>query len=113
MEITTILQLIHLISPVCVFLLLSLTTTMTSSKSCAKQCSPAFQLSNEHRLLRRTFEIYGDGCEECKLARPIDMEPETMKVEFGVALIQVIELDEKRQTMNTHIWEYHVSICVI
>ena len=56
---------------------------------CSVHCSAVFDISYEHRLLKRAFDIYGDGCEECKLARPIEMEPETMAVQFGIALIQV------------------------
>ena len=64
-------------------------------------------MSFERKLLKNVIKNY--KCEECLVARPVDREPETMSVEFGIALIQVVELDEKRQTVTTHMWEYHVS----
>ena len=64
-------------------------------------------MSFERKLLRNVIKNY--KCDECRVARPVEREPETMSVEFGIALIQVVELDEKRQTVTTHMWEYHVS----
>ena len=73
-------------SVMCVIVLL---TSRVYGSRCTDRCSAVFSMSHEHRLLKQTFEIYGDGCEECKLSRPIVMEPETMHVQFGIALIQV------------------------
>ena len=69
--------------------------------------SVTMSISYERKLLKNVIKNY--KCEECLVARPVEKEPETMSVEFGIALIQVVELDEKRQTVTTHMWEYLVS----
>lgn len=49
------------------------------------------------------------------LERPVANESESLKVQFGITLQQIIEIDEKNQILIANIWLQYVSksICFI
>ncbi|XP_014681087.1 PREDICTED: acetylcholine receptor subunit beta-like 1 [Priapulus caudatus] len=53
---------------------------------------------DEERLLRRLFRGYN------KLIRPVQNMTDVLEVQFGMALIQLINVDEKNQILKTNVW---------
>ena len=54
---------------------------------------------DEERLVRDLFRDYN------KLIRPVQHSNETVEVEFGLLLIQLINLNEKNQVMTSNVWQ--------
>lgn len=46
------------------------------------------------------------------LERPVANESESLNVQFGITLQQIIEIDEKNQIFIANIWLQYVSVCV-
>jgi len=64
-------------------------------------------LSNEKKLIKKLLENYAAvGI----VGRPVSHTSETVIVEFGLALIQILDLDEKNQILNTNVWSRYVSL---
>ena len=64
-------------------------------------------LSNEKRLIKRLLSNYENvGV----VGRPVRNTSETITVSFGLALIQILDLDEKNQILNTNVWSRYVRI---
>ena len=67
-------------------------------------------LSNEKRLIKDLLENYAKvGI----VGRPVRNTAITITVDFGLALIQILDLDEKNQILNTNIWSRYVSIALL
>lgn len=63
-------------------------------------------VSEEMRLLSVIFHRYKDFK---KLARPVLNASSTMNLYFGVAIIQMLDFDEKNQMLTTLVWKKYVS----
>ena len=62
-------------------------------------------LSNEKRLIKNLLNNYTNvGI----VGRPVQNTSETLTVKFGLALIQILDLDEKNQILNTNVWSRYV-----
>jgi len=64
-------------------------------------------LSDEKRLIKNLLSNY----EEVGIVgRPVRNTSVTVTVAFGLALIQILDLDEKNQILNTNVWSRYVRI---
>ena len=64
-------------------------------------------MSDEKRLIKHLLENY----EKVGLVgRPVYNTSETVRVNYGLALIQILDLDEKNQVLTTNVWSRYVSI---
>ena len=65
-------------------------------------------LSEEKRLLKHLLDNY----EKVGLVgRPVYNTSQTIDVQYGLALIQILDLDEKNQVLTTNCWNRYVSAC--
>ena len=72
-------------------------------------CAPVggLVLSDEKRLIKRLLEQYETvGI----VGRPVYNTSETIQVFYGLALIQILDLDEKNQVLTTNVWSRYVCI---
>jgi len=63
-------------------------------------------MSDEKRLIRRLlrhYELVG------VIGRPVLNQSHTVLVNYGLALVQIIDLDEKNQILTTNVWSRYVS----
>ena len=68
-------------------------------------------LSTEKQLVKYLLESYAKAG---IIGRPVSNTTETLKILFGVSLVQILSLNEKDQVLTTNIWcSYVSSICVI
>lgn len=63
-------------------------------------------MSEEKRLIKK---VLGDYKEVGKVGRPVFNTSETVRVSYGLALIQILDLDEKNQVLTTNVWSRYVS----
>ena len=64
-------------------------------------------LSNEKQLIKDLLDNYAEiGI----VGRPVKNTSATITVDFGLALIQILDLDEKNQILNTNVWSRYVCI---
>ena len=64
-------------------------------------------MSDEKRLIKYLLDNYETvGV----IGRPVFNTSETIKVNYGLALIQILDLDEKNQVLTTNVWSRYVSI---
>jgi len=66
--------------------------------------------SDEHRLLKQLLDIYN---EEKLYGRPIHNATETITVKVGVALLQILDLEEINEVLTTKVWMRFVSCCFL
>ena len=63
-------------------------------------------ISDEKRLIKHLLDNYEHvGIQGRPVAKPSD----TLKLRFGLALIQIMDLDEQNQVLVTNVWNRHVS----
>ena len=63
-------------------------------------------MSDEKRLIKHLLENY----ERVGIVgRPVYNTSETVRVSYGLALIQILDLDEKNQVLTTNVWSRYVS----
>ena len=63
-------------------------------------------MSDEKRLIKHLLEHYEHvGV----VGRPVYNTSETVLVNYGLALIQILDLDEKNQVLTTNVWCRYVS----
>ena len=55
------------------------------------------------RFLSRRYKKAG------RIARPVLNSTQTIRVEFGMALIQILDFDETNQVLATNVWKRYVS----
>jgi len=63
-------------------------------------------MSDEKRLIKyllRNYEKVG------VVGRPVLNQSQTIHVNYGLALIQILDLDEKNQVLTTNVWSRYVS----
>ncbi|KAK3788274.1 hypothetical protein RRG08_027008 [Elysia crispata] len=65
---------------------------------CVSQNLDSFNLDNEYRLVRDLMKGYN------KQVKPAVINNQALNVSFGVALAQIIDLDEKNQIITTNCW---------
>lgn len=64
-------------------------------------------MSDEKRLIKYLLENY----ERVGIVgRPVYNTSETVRVNYGLALIQILDLDEKNQVLTTNVWSRYVSV---
>ena len=64
-------------------------------------------MSDEKRLIKHLLSNYEHvGI----VGRPVFNTTETITVKYGLALIQILDLDEKNQVLTTNVWSRYVSI---
>jgi len=74
----------------------------------AAVCRGAAMMSDEKRLIRRLlrhYELIG------VVGRPVFNQSQTVIVNYGLALVQIIDLDEKNQILTTNVWSRYVRRC--
>ena len=64
-------------------------------------------LSDEKRLIKHLLDNYETVG---KVGRPVYNTSQTISVKYGLALIQILDLDEKNQVLTTNCWSRYVSI---
>jgi len=63
-------------------------------------------MSDEKRLIKFLLKNYENvGV----VGRPVLNHSETIKVYYGLSLIQILDLDEKNQVLQTNVWSRYVS----
>ena len=63
-------------------------------------------MSDEKRLIKKLLNSYETvGV----VGRPVLNQSETIHVNYGLALIQILDLDEKNQVLTTNVWSRYVS----
>ena len=63
-------------------------------------------MSDEKRLIKSLLQQYKSfGV----VGRPVLNHSETIKVYYGLSLIQILDLDEKNQVLQTNVWSRYVS----
>ena len=63
-------------------------------------------ISDEKLLIKHLLDNYE---RVGVVGRPVANISETVLVRFGVALTQILDLDEKNQVLTTNVWNRHVS----
>jgi len=67
-------------------------------------------MSDEKRLIKHLLSNY----ERVGIVgRPVFNHSDTVKVKFGLALLQILDLDEKNQVLQTNVWSRYVSRLVL
>jgi len=62
-------------------------------------------MSDEKRLIKHLLENYARvGI----VGRPVYNTSETVRVSYGLALIQILDLDEKNQVLTTNVWSRYL-----
>ncbi|XP_075016501.1 neuronal acetylcholine receptor subunit alpha-5 isoform X3 [Calonectris borealis] len=59
---------------------------------------PFFLAKSEDRLFKHLFEDYQ------RWVRPVERLNDTIKIKFGLAISQLVDVDEKNQLMTTNVW---------
>jgi len=64
-------------------------------------------MSDENRLIGRLLRYYEYvGV----VGRPVHNQSQTVFVKYGLALVQIIGLDEKNQILTTNVWSRYVCV---
>jgi len=67
-------------------------------------------MSDEKRLIKHLLKSYQDvGV----VGRPVLNHSDTIQVYYGLSLIQILDLDEKNQVLQTNVWSRYVSHFVV
>ena len=73
---------------------------------CCFIIAAASPMSDEKRLIKyllNNYETVG------VVGRPVLNQSHTIHVNYGLALIQILDLDEKNQVLTTNVWSRYVS----
>ena len=62
-------------------------------------------MSDEKLLIKHLLDQYE---KVGVIGRPVYNTSETIKVYYGLALIQILDLDEKNQVLTTNVWSRYV-----
>lgn len=63
-------------------------------------------MSLEKKLIT---DILSNYAKMGKMGRPVAFDNETLKVYYGLSLIQILDLDERNQVLTTNVWATYVS----
>ncbi|XP_053320726.1 neuronal acetylcholine receptor subunit alpha-5-like isoform X2 [Spea bombifrons] len=69
-------------------------------QECHGISGPSFIAKNEDRLFKYLFQDQ----DYQKWVRPVEQLNDTVKVKFGLAITQLVDVDEKNQLMTTNVW---------
>ena len=72
-------------------------------------CAESSNMSDEKRLIKRLLNDYE---RVGVVGRPVHNQSQTIHVNYGLALIQILDLDEKNQVLTTNVWSRYVSTSV-
>lgn len=64
------------------------------------------KFSEESRLVAFLQERY---LRAGKVARPVRNSSQTLRIEFALVLIQILDFDETNQVLTTNVWKRYVS----
>jgi len=64
-------------------------------------------MSDEKRLIKYLLDNYE---KVGVIGRPVRNISDTINVDYGLALTQILDLDEKNQILTTNCWSRYVSI---
>ena len=70
-------------------------------------------LGSPDELRLRDDLLEGYHTETRPYTRPVLNNSETLNVKFGVALVDLVELDEYSRVATLYLWERHVSSCIV
>lgn len=65
----------------------------------------SFEFSEESKLVRFLMKRYRRAG---IIPRPLTNSTSTIRVEFSVALIQILDFDETNQVLTTNVWKRYV-----
>ena len=65
-------------------------------------------MSDEKRLITHLLQNYE---KVGVVGRPVYNTSETVRVNYGLGLVQILDLDEKNQVLTTNVWCRYVSTC--
>ncbi|GAB5572075.1 neuronal acetylcholine receptor subunit alpha-5 [Prionailurus iriomotensis] len=71
---------------------------MTSNPSSPGLAEPSFVAKHEDSLLKDLFQDYE------RWVRPVEHLNDKIKIKFGLAISQLVDVDEKNQLMTTNVW---------
>ena len=74
---------------------------------CARSVADGVAMSDEKRLIKHLLDQYETVG---RVGRPVFNTSQTIKVYYGLALIQLLDLDEKNQVLTTNVWSRYVSL---
>lgn len=63
--------------------------------------------SHEKRLIRDLLTRYKSAG---RVGRPVNDSNEGIDVEYGLSMIQILDLDERNQVLTTNVWGNYVSV---
>ena len=96
MELKNLLK--NLLMPIFIFLALTTTTTKTKATTTTTTTPTNVTDDDEIRLINKLLSTYN------KEVRPVENHLEPVQLEFGIAISQLIDLDEKNQVLISNIW---------
>lgn len=67
-------------------------------------------VSKEKALIKCLLERYSNYT---TVGRPVTNTSDMITVEFGLSLVQIMDVDEKNQVLETNVWYTYVSISLI
>ncbi|XP_069654020.1 neuronal acetylcholine receptor subunit alpha-5 isoform X4 [Haliaeetus albicilla] len=80
------------------FFLLNLESRWSQQRRVSGVSEPSFIAKSEDRLFKHLFEDYQ------RWVRPVERLNDTIKIKFGLAISQLVDVDEKNQLMTTNVW---------
>lgn len=66
--------------------------------------------SKEKVLIKKLIDRY---MRQGKEGRPVVNTSDAVRVEFGLSLIQILDVDVKDQVLKTNVWYEYVSTCCL
>ena len=66
----------------------------------------SISLSDEKRLIKKLLKNYESAG---IIGRPVQNTSDKVVVEYGLGLIQILDLDEKNQVLTINVWSRYVS----
>ena len=109
MRLSTLKAALHIALCLSVYLSVPYTRTRHSRWYCCGLivCSESLTImSDEKRLIRSLLREYK---KVGVVGRPVFNQSDTIKVRYGLTLIQILEMDEKNQVLTTNVWSRYVS----
>lgn len=68
--------------------------------------SNSIELSSEDRVIKHLLRKYA---ERGKFGRPVQKYSDIINVTFGLQLVQIMNLDERKQILTLNVWTNYVS----
>ena len=71
---------------------------------------PEVRLSDEDQLIKHLLHMYK---RRGRYGRPVKHFNDSVKIQFNMQLIQIMDLDEKEQVLTLNVWDRYVSRTII